>query len=375
MTSYNCSNMAHIVIDARIRRSSTGRYIDRLLEHLQDLDPDNKYTVLIRPEDPWQPRANNFSRVFSHYKQFSFNPIEQFGFARQLRRLKPDLVHFPMNQQPLMYFGKTVTSTMDLTMLRYSRAGKSSLLVFKLKMLGYRFLFWYSLKKSRAIITISQYVREELAEHYPFTTDKTTVTLCASEPPLPAEPIQPPSVKTPYILYVGSAFPHKNLERLIEAFEIARRDQPDLQLILVGKKEYYYEQLEARVQRLPYHDAIIFTGFIPDAQLKWLYEHAEAYVFPSLSEGFGLPGLEAMTHSCPLISSNATCLPEIYGDAAHYFSPEDPYDIAKKIVRVVGDEKLRAKLIIKGHRQVKKYSWAKTAEQTIQVYAEILAKR
>ncbi|NBU34130.1 glycosyltransferase family 1 protein, partial [bacterium] len=107
----------HIVIDARIRRSSTGRYVDRLLSHLQDIDKDTRYSVLLQPDDPWQPRAGNFTVVPCKYAQFSLNPLEQFGFAWQLYKLNANIVHFAMNQQPVLYFKPVITTTMDFTFL------------------------------------------------------------------------------------------------------------------------------------------------------------------------------------------------------------------------------------------------------------------
>src|SRR5690606_34189845 len=106
-------------------------------------------------------------------------------------------------------------------------------------------------------------------------------------------------------MYTGSAFPHKNLDRLITAFALLKERHPELQLVLVGKREYHSKKLGRWAKKQPYFDDIIFTGFIPDEELKWYYEHARAYVFPSLNEGFGLPGLEAMVHGCPVVSSNA----------------------------------------------------------------------
>ncbi len=109
-----------------------------------------------------------------------------------------------------------------------------------------------------------------------------------------------------------------------------------------------------------------------DAELKWLYENAEAYVFPSLSEGFGLPGLEAMAHGCPVISSSATCLPEVYGDAAEFFDPKDVNDMAKTIDNVLTNKKLRISLARKGKNQIKNYSWQKMAQETLDTYKECL---
>jgi glycosyltransferase involved in cell wall biosynthesis len=368
----------HIVIDARIRRASTGRYVDRLLEHLQAIDTTNRYTILLQPDDTWQPTNPNFTTEACKYAQFSLNPFEQFGFASQLRKLKADLVHFPMNQQPLLYRGKVVTTTMDFTMLRFTRPKETPLPIHWLKMLGYRLLFWYSNKKSQAIITISNYVKNELEETYSFTIGKVTTTYCATETPLDVEAEAPAFAKNPeiqtknFLLYVGSAFPHKNLETLIKAFEIIHTSQSELLLVLVGKKEYYYEQLEKLASQSPAREQIVFTGFVSDAELKWLYQNARAYVFPSLSEGFGLPGLEAMVHGCPVVSSNATCLPEVQGDAAAYFDPNNSQEMADTILEVIGSEERRSDLVKKGYEQAKKFSWRQMAQQTLEIYTKVL---
>ena len=372
-----------IIIDARIRRSSTGRYVDRLIEHLQNIDTENHYTVLTQPTDDWQPVAQNFRRADAPYGQFSFSPLQQIKFAKQLKKLKPDLVHFPMNQQPVFYRGIVVTSTMDLTMLRFTRPGKTPLPIFWLKMIGYKYLFRSSVNKSKAIITISEFVKNDLEHHYPDSVGKITVTYCASEPPVPETAIFPTVLASKFhlqsstfqfLLHVGSPFPHKNIERLIEAFEILVTERPELKLVLAGKREHYFEQLQKQIDASPARDNIVVTGFIPDAQLKWLYQNASVYVLPSLSEGFGLPGLEAMAHGCPVVSSNATCLPEVYEDAAHYFDPLSTQDMAIKINEVLTDESLRSQLIANGHQQLKKYSWPRMAQQTLKVYEQVLGK-
>jgi len=368
----------HIVIDARIRRSSTGRYVDRLVEHLQAIDQLNRYTILVQPDDPWEPKAPNFYREDSKYAQFSLNPMQQIGFSWQLYRLRPDLVHFPLNNQPLLYWGRTMVSTLDLTMLYYTRPGKTPLPIFWVKMALFRLLFWFSNRKAKAVITISNYVKDELAKKYSFIKDKMTNTYCAAEPPLEIAAVKPTfahnsQLKTQnFLLYVGTAFPHKNLDQLIKAFEILNTSQPELNLVLVGKKEQYYTKLEQATADSPARSSIVFTGFIPDQELKWLYQNAQAYVFPSLSEGFGLPGLEAMVHNCPVVSSNATCLPEIYEDAAVYFDPNNPEDMASKITSVITSQKLKKSLVQKGHAQAAKFSWRRMAEQTAEVYHSVL---
>jgi glycosyltransferase involved in cell wall biosynthesis len=364
----------HIVVDARIRRSSTGRYVDRLLEHLQRVDNFHQYTILLQPDDDWQPHIKNFATLPCPYAQFSFNPLQQFGFSRQLRRLRPDLVHFTMTQQPLLYFGNIVTTTHDLTMFHFVRRGSTPPPIFWLKMTLYRFLFRWSHMKSDKIIVPTNYVAADLAAYQPSTKDKIVVTYEASEPPLKARATRPAQVdpNDEFIMYLGNAFPHKNLDALIDAFDILHAKRPKLKLVLVGKKDINYQEVEHYAQAQPSAQNIIVTGFLPDEQAKWLYEHTEAYVFPSLSEGFGLPAMEAMAHGAPVASSDATCLPEVYGPAAHYFNAQNPRDIAAKVAEVLDNKKLRDKLIKNGQEQIKKYSWRHMAEETLIVYKDVL---
>jgi glycosyltransferase involved in cell wall biosynthesis len=364
----------HIVIDNRIRRTSTGRYSDRLVEHLQAVDHENRYTILIQPDDPWKPTASNFTAVSCPFPQFSFNPMDQVRFARQLIALRPDLVHFPMNQQPLLYRGKVVTTTMDTTMLHFTRAGKTPLPVFWLKMVGYRFLFWQSNRKSAQVITITNYVKSELQKKYSFLAGKVTTTYCASEPPLTVPAEQPEGVvkNDKFLLAVGTAFPHKNLQAIVDAHKILSKTHPDLKLFFAGKKEYYYRLLDAYIEQNANTDRVKTLGFVSDSALKWLYEHCQAYVFASLSEGFGLPPLEAMAHGAPVASSSASCIPEVLGDAAHYFDPHSPADMAAKIEELLSDEALKNTLINRGKKQVKKYSWRRMASETLEVYKKAL---
>jgi glycosyltransferase involved in cell wall biosynthesis len=172
-------------------------------------------------------------------------------------------------------------------------------------------------------------------------------------------------------MYVGRPTPHKNLPRLIEAFAQLQAKHPDLYLVLAGKKDANYKRI-ARDTKDKGIEQVVFTGFVTDGQLRWLYEHCAAYIFPSLSEGFGLPGLEAMANGAPVVSSNATSLPEVQGDAAHYFNPENVDDMAKAINAVLTKPELRKTLIERGRKQVAKFSWKRMAEQTLAVYKQVL---
>jgi glycosyltransferase involved in cell wall biosynthesis len=295
----------HIVLDARIRRSSTGRYVDRLLEHLQNIDQTTRYTVLVQPDDPWEPTNANFTAVACPFPQFSLNPVHQFRFTWQLYSLRADLVHFPMNQQPIFYFKPVITTTMDFTFLRHPRRQNDSPLLFWIKMTGYKFLFWYSNKKSAHIITITNYVKKELETTYAFTKGKITTTYCAAEPALANKAVQPKGVvkNDKFLFAVGTAFPHKNLENLVTAHKLLLKKYPNLKLYMAGKKDYYYNKLDSYIEQNTNINMVQTMGFITDEELKWMYEHAAVYVFPSYSEGFGLPALEAMVHGTPVAST------------------------------------------------------------------------
>lgn len=366
-------NKKHIVIDARIRRASTGRPVARLLEHLQEIDTDHDYTIILEKGDDWKPKSNRFATVNTRFPMFSFNLINQVLYAKQLYSLKPDLTYFTMTPQtPLFFFGKNVTFTHDLLMFKFARAGRLPNWVHRVRMQGYRLLMWQAHKKAKHVIVPTEFVNDDVCKRYLFVNRKISTALEASEPPLPGKAKEPENAPEEFIMYTGSAFPHKNLERLISSFALLKEHHPELKLVLVGKREYHSKQLEKWAKKQPNFEDIIFTGFIPDEELKWYYQNARAYVFASLSEGFGLPGLEAMVHGCPVVSSNYSCLPEVHGDAAHYFDPEDIQDMAHKIDEVISSEPLRKKLIAAGYENAKRFSWRKFATQTLEVFNNAL---
>ncbi|HSX34330.1 MAG TPA: glycosyltransferase family 1 protein [Candidatus Saccharimonadales bacterium] len=363
----------HIVIDARIRRATTGRYIDRLVEHLQDLDHQNTYTILVAADDPFSPRAGNFRALPCPYPQFSVSPLPELQFAWQLYRLKPDLVHFGMTQQPLLYFGNIVTTTHDLTMFQFVRRGTTPPLLYWLKMGLYRFLVRWSHMKSKRIIVPTNTTAAEVAQFQPSAKKKLVVTYESSESALAMQGEKHAGVDGDFLLYVGTAFPHKNLQTLVKAFGILHKQRPHLQLVITGKREEkHHAELIAWCKTLSYGDHVIFPGFVSDPGLKWLYEHCSAYVFTSLSEGFGLPPLEAMAHGAPVVSSDASVMPEVYGEGAHYFDAHDPKDVAAKVAEVLDDKTLRGRLIERGHTQLTKYSWKKMAKETLAIYMSLL---
>jgi len=365
-----------IVIDARELRTSSGRYVERLLHYLQQVDREHEYVVLLKPEDAdgWQPTNPNFSTEVTPVKEFTFS--EQTTLNRQITNINADLVHFPFAQQPIFYRDTSVTTIQDLTAIRFGNPTKNPL-VFAIKQQVYRWVIKRAARKSKLLITPTEFVKKDVAAYAHVPLEKITVTLESADP-IPDSPAPPKNIqghdlqKSKYIMYVGRPQPHKNLWRLIEAHALLRRRYPDLLLVLVGKKDAMYGLIEERARRAGLLDGVVFTGFASEAELKWLYQHTQAYVFPSLSEGFGLPPLEAMHCDAPVVASDATCIPEVLGDAAYYFNALDPADIAAKVGKVLDDPALRASLIARGQKQAAKYSWRRMAEQTLAVYNKAL---
>ncbi len=362
--------MTKIVIDARESGTSTGRYIDKLIEHLAKHPIEHSVIVLTYAErtDFFATIAPDFVVVQTPFKEYTFS--EQIGFLRQLRGLEADLVHFGMVQQPVMYHGRVVTTMHDLTTMRFRNPAKNPIIYF-LKQQVYRYVIQRAAHKSAAVLTPSAFVKDDVLDFTHIAPSKITVTLEAADR-IPDEPVAVPSVVgKQFIMYVGRPLPHKNLGRLIDAFALLQKARPELYLVLAGRKSANYQRYEAYANERGI-EGIIFTDFVSDAQLRWLYEHCSAYVFPSLSEGFGLPGVEAMVHGAPVVSSNATCLPEVYGEAAYYFDPLDVTDMAAKIGEVVDDPLLREDLAERGKAQAAKYSWDAMAAQTLAVYEQTL---
>lgn len=358
--------MSHIAIDARIINSSTGRYVERLINYLEQIDQKNTYSILVptKDKDFYTPTNPNFTVRTIDFDNYSF--AEQTGFLKYLNELKPDLVHFCMPQQPILYRGAHVTTIHDLTLLNTYNSDKNWL-VFHAKQLVGRFVFHEVCKSSARILIPTDTVRREVLEFHPGIDDKLVRTYEAADK-LQAGKVTP--YDTPYknyLLYVGQQSDYKNIKRLGDAHQKLLEKHPDLGLVLVGRVNKSAQMTKEYFERKGYRN-IHFTGFVPDNQRDWLFENCRAYVFPSLMEGFGLPPLEAMQYDAPVVSSNASCMPEVLGDAAHYFDPRDTSDIARAVDEVISDDALRQNLIEKGKVQRDKYSWKRMAQETLDQY-------
>lgn len=360
----------NIVIDGRLLGTSTGRYVEKLLQHLQDIDHENTYTVLVN-KSGWTPSADNFVAKEVSVPRFSLK--EQIALKSILNELNPDLVHFTDFNQPLGYKGATVTTIHDLTMLRFKNKRPGETLYnlkyeFKYQLLS-RFMK-KAINQSTRIIATSEFTREDILSHA--NNSNITVTYESADmidtAPEPVKDL----ADSKFAFYVGNAYPHKNLGILIDAMKIAIERDTKLKLVIAGKKDAFHQQIIDRANvEIP--DNFIHTGFVSEGELRWLYENCRTHVFPSLSEGFGLPGLEAMAHGAPVLSSSATCLPEVYGNAALYFDPNNVGELSDKMVAITTDEGLRKHRIELGKAKVAEYSWRRMAEQTYEIYKDALS--
>ncbi len=384
-----------IGIDARFfgpKAKGLGRYTQKLIEGLEQADKQNDYLVffLLENFDNYQPRNPRFKKVLANWKWYSLG--EQLFFPWQLYRQRIDLMHFTHFNAPMFYRRPMVVTIHDLILQRWPTYKNNILsrLKYFFKNLGYKIVIRSALDRARKIIAVSQFVKNDIIKTFGVAEGKIGVIYegapeIANSQSLIADRgiLEKYGIKKPYLLYVGNAYPHKNLARLIEAFKIlVEGGRDDLQLVLVGEEDYFYcclkkyynsvilrSTTELLEKRRSEKRRVIFTGFVPEEEIHNLYANASPYVFPSLCEGFGLPPLEAMTYGVPVATSRATCLPEIIGQAAHYFDGENSQDMADKIDEVLSDGNLREKLVRQGFEQVKKYSWRKMAEETQKIYS------
>lgn len=375
-----------IGIDARFyggaQNTGLGRYTEKLLEYLEKLDQENEYVVFLKKDnfDAFNPQSTRFQKVLADYHWYSF--AEQIHMPRKIKQARVDFMHFPHYNVPLLYRGPFIVTVHDLTISHFPtlRATTLSPLTYRLKHLAYTIVMRSAVKKAKKILAVSFYTRNDLAETYKVPKDKIVVTYEAADPitnrslGAPEEILKKYNISPPYLLYVGNAYPHKNLDILVPALEALQNKYGLLPaLVLAGKEDYFYQRLKKDVSSSKAAPKIVFCGYVPDQDLPFLYEQAESYIFPSLYEGFGLPPLEAMQYGIPVLSSQASCLPEILQDCAVYFDPNDPADIADKIAEILQEDGLKRSLASKGKAHVKKFSWEKMTSDTLIVYNKIKA--
>lgn len=369
----------HIGIDARFygpTAKGLGRYVQKLLEHLALLDHDHTISVFLRKEnwDRYQAPDARFTKVLADIPWYSMQ--EQLKLAPLLRSVKPDLMHFPHYNVPVLYRQPFVVTVHDLIVSRFPTRRASTLgpILYTLKNAAYHQVIRSAILRARSILTVSEFSKQEILDVYHADPNKITVTYEAADlfPQTTVDHATEAKIQSygSYLLYVGNAYPHKNLEGLVAAFQALQKEytQP-LKLVLVGKMEYFYSRLRTTVQEQGIQN-VIFAGGVSDAELGALYRHATLYVFPSFMEGFGLPPLEAMQAGVPVVSSNLSCLPEVLGNAADYFDPHDISAMTKVMRLVLENPQRQNELRALGKLQAQRFHWDDLARTTLDVYTK-----
>lgn len=386
-----------IGIDARlINESGVGRYIRNLLLGLQKIDQKNEYFVFLLEKDFQTLKfSDNFKNVLANFRWYSLT--EQVKLPGLLNKYNLDLVHFPHFNVPIFYKGKFIVTVHDLIHQHFQmrRSTTRDPLIYKLKQLGYNKIFKAAVGKSKKILTVSKFVKEQLRNEWNIDESKIITTYEAVDEEILKiagkitkkeieETLSKFEVKRPYIFYIGNAHPHKNVEGLIRAFRVVREEYRYLQLVLSGNDHYFWQRIKKEFEsrhsefisgsnKIPkqVRNDVVFTGFITDEELVALYKGAEFFVLPSFEEGFGIPVLEAFSLGCPVVCSNAGSLPEVGGDAAIYFDPKSKDDLAEKIILALSDQNLRKQLIEKGEKRYKEFSWEILAKKTLEIYESV----
>lgn len=368
------------------KKVGIGEYAFELLKQFYDLRckiEDLRFTIYLK-DQPRQEMPTEDNRW--QYKVIG--PKKMWTqFALPLHLLvdspRPDVFFTPSHYGPRFALMPTAIAIMDLSYIHFPELFNKHDL--------YQLTNWtkYSARQAKHIFTISKASKDDILKEYRVSANAVTVThlgiredtkkMTMTQEAL----IQKYNISPHYILFVGTLQPRKNIARLIEAFSkikgpvsgsLSTPLPSDLQLVIVGKKGWLYEDILAAPEKYGVSDRVKFLDFVPTEDLPSLYQNALCYVLPSLYEGFGLPVLEAMKYGCPVITSNVSSLPEAGGDAALYVDPQSAEDIAGKIQQVVGDEKLREHMRKKGFEHIKEFSWEKTAKETLDVLQSLGGK-
>ncbi len=361
-----------IGIDARNDQAGIGRYTFSLIRELAQIDRENEYVLFLSRERlaSYTTPGPNFRAVEAEIPWFTVR--EQLQLPRLVARERLDLVHYPHLTVPLVTRTPFVVTIHDLNYLDraaiFADGGGGN----RVRRAGYR-VELAKAKHARRLLAVSEHTRDSVVRELRVDPSQVAVTYEAADPPGAVEPdasvLERHDLDAPFFLYVGAAYPYKNLDRLIDAFA---RLGGDRKLVLAGDQEQFGPALRRHAAEAGLAGRIVFPGRISDAELAALYGGALAYVFVSFSEGFGLPGLEAMSAGLPVVAASAGSLPEIYGEAARYCDPHDVDSIAGALAEVAADEQLRKRLVTLGRQRAAGFSWRRTAEQTLAVYREAL---
>lgn len=365
-----------IGIDGRLyNETGVGRYIQELINNLQEIDTQNDYFLFLKKNEFYNLVLTNpkWTKILADIPWHSLS--EQIRMPIKIAQVNLDLIHIPYFSVPMCINIPFIVTIHDLTISHYA-TGKATTrpkLIYMIKRLGYKFVLFKAINHAKTIITVSRYVKQQLINEFHISSDKVKVTYESGELENSSASDKNESILYKYILYIGNAHPHKNLERLLQAFHLVKKEIQDIKLVLIGKDDFFYRRLKKFAMEQKLDEGVIFKNYVSPSEIQVWYKKSQLFVFPSLSEGFGIPGLEAMNCQCAVAASNIPVFKEIYEHAAMYFDPKSIEDMAEKITKVLLDKKLQASLINNGNNQVKKYSWRKMAQETLFIYENCLS--
>ena len=371
-----------IGIDARFfgpGSKGLGRYTQKLVTHLEDIDHTNQYVIFLRKDnfEAYKPKNKNFKKVLADYRWYTL--VEQVFFPITLYKERCDTVHFPHFNVPILYFGKILVTIHDLILLRYPthKASTHSKIFYKFKFLMYRLVIFNALSRAKKIIAVSKFTKDDICKLYKKVCNKIDVIYEAAEIKLSEKTdkeidLKKYGIMNEYILYVGNAYPHKNLYTLVDAFALyLKRGGKAQNLVLVGRNDYFYDNLRVHIKQKQIA-GIIILDTVTDEVLYKLYKGALFFVFPSLYEGFGLPPLEAQLLGVSVLSSEHKCMKEILSEeGALYCDASSKKELADSMQLLSTDFELRANLVKIGLLNAKKYSWQRMAKETHKKYMEL----
>ncbi len=358
-----------------------GSYIRNLIGAFTRLpDAQAKFLLIGRPEDfaTLGRLPGNFE--LHPYLRADSGIIHQLSFPVFCRKLKADVIHIPLNIVPVAMPQPYVVTVHDLSTLLFAEEQNGARHNYKL---------WrarHGLARAARVIAVSDATRTDLEDLLTVAPNHIEQIYNAIDPQflLPPAPeadqkraLERYGITYPYLLYAGNIRPQKNIPRLIEAFAVVRDElsshpiYKELRLVIIGDEISKHASVRRAVVQTRTQAAVRFLGFVPFETLRAFYQGAQVFVFPSLYEGFGLPPLEAMACGTPVVTSSVSSLPEAVGDAAVMVSPENVFAISRGIKEALLDLDLRRDLRERGYRQVRRFQWERTAEQTMAVYRAV----
>ena len=365
-----------IAIDARkLHDFGIGTYIRNLLKYLARLDRDTEFLLLCKPQDVKiaEHLGPNFRTVVEPSRPYSVG--EQVMLPARLVMQNVTLLHEPHYVLPALVPCRAVVTIHDCIHLMFPQYLPS-----RLAYAYARANLWVAAKRAERIFTVSETSKADILRYCDVPAERIIVVYNAIDDRF-ATPPDPEDVNRvreryqlngPFVLYVGNIKPHKNLERLIDAFDLVRRGGFErLELLIIGDQISKYPRLRRAVDKHKLHKHVRFLGFVADDTLAALYRLATVFVFPSLYEGFGLPPLEAMASGTPVVTSNRSSLPEVVGDAAVLVDPYSAVSMAEGIQQVLSDADLRRTLSARGLARARQFSWESSVRRIHEVYMDV----